>query len=341
MLFKTGADLTTYSFTEPVIRVLSDKAKGKSGIHRRNGPSQDADAKNRVIVFHKKKNERSGGDILGTKDLIAWRRFSGRSKSWRLCKRLKMTQGHLELLTSSTGRPVSFGWQFSTTNTPTSFVRGQGLHVNKQAKSQRTKKLAGVPTIKDLDEEYSPDWPLPRDRPPKHWRMHPQTPSQGAHDGLPKRFLRVNIDCKVVNIVAEVSLEKVTFTQRQPLWNHSTELQSGIFPEHLVVLDLVSNESHADVYLVQDPASSSKFYHAHAFLSEGLSGNGPTFMRRKMDRLRQSHDFYAETIQLHRKIIIMRTSSKADCSFRLKNTQREFPSLPGNGEQLFIRYYVP
>ena len=94
----------------------------------------------------------------------------------------------------------------------------------------------------------------------------------------------------------------------------------------------MSNENHADGYLLQDPDVSSKIYYAYAFLSGGLSENGSTFMRRKMDRLRRSHDFYAETVQFGRKIIVMNTNSKAEGTFRLKNTQQEFPSLPGTGE---------
>jgi hypothetical protein len=337
---KRGADLKSYSFTEPVVRVLTDKAKGKSGLHRKIRPSQNTGTKIRVVVFHKRKDKSNDADVLGTRNLSAWRKSSGRSKSWKTCRRLKLTRDYLELLTSSNGHPVSFGWQFSTANTPTSFVRSQGLHVNTQSKSRRTKTLSGVPTIKDLDEEYSPHWPLPRGPPHKHWRMRREIQSQGAPEGLPKRFLRLNITCEAVNIIAEASLEGARLTTRQSLPLHNEERQSNIVLKHLVFLDLVRNESHADVYLVQDPNNSSESYHAHAFLSEGLSGNGSTFMRRKVDRLRKSHDFHAETVQLGRKIIVMKTDSKADDTFHVKNTQREFPSLPGTGEQLFNKYCV-
>jgi hypothetical protein len=100
----------------------------------------------------------------------------------------------------------------------------------------------------------------------------------------------------------------------------------------LVVLGLLRNENHADVYMVQDPNNLSKCYHAHAFLSDGLSRNWPTFLRRKMDRLRRSNGFHAETVQLGRKIIAMKADSRADEDFQIKSMEREFPPLPGTGE---------
>ena len=331
---KRWADLTSYSFAEPVVRTLSDKVKGKSELDRITTPSQNAGTKNRVVVFHKRKDKSNDADVLGTRDLSTWKNSSGRSKSWRTCRRLKLTQDYLELLTNSNGHPVSFGWQFSTERTSISFVRGQGLYVNKQSKPRRIKTSSGVPINYDLDEEYGPHWPLLRDPPRKHWLMHQKIRSQSAPEGIPKRFLRLNIPCEAIKITTEASLEEVRLTTRQPLPLHIEERQSDIVVEHFVVLDLVRNENHADVYVIQDPNKSSKFYHAYAFLSEALSGNGSTFMRRKADRLRKSHGFYAETVQRGRKIIVMEIDSKGVNTFHVKNTQREFPPLPGTGEQL-------
>jgi hypothetical protein len=65
-----------------------------------------------------------------------------------------------------------------------------------------------------------------------------------------------------------------------------------------------------------------------------LSGNWPSFSRRKMDRLRRSNGFRAETVQLGRKIIVMEADSK-DKDFHVKSMQREFPLLPGTGEKPF------
>lgn len=331
---KRGTDLKSYSFTEPVIRVLKDKAKTKSGPQRKIRSSHNADTKDHVIVFHKRKDKSNDGDVLGTRNLDAWRRFSGRSKSWKTCRRLKLTQDYLELLTSSNGRPVSFGWQFSKTNTPTSFLRGQGLHVNKQSKPRRIKKLSVVPTIKDLDEEYSPHWPLPKGPQSENRCMREGTQSQDAPEGLPKRFLRFNINITgdVVNIIAETSLKEVTLVTSQSLPLHDKEHQSDVVLKRLVVLDLVRTEGLADLYLVQDPNNSFESYHAHAFLSDGLSKNGLMFMRRKADRLRKNKDFYAETVQLGRRIVVMKIDSKADDAFLVKNTQREFPPLAGTGK---------
>jgi hypothetical protein len=99
--------------------------------------------------------------------------------------------------------------------------------------------------------------------------------------------------------------------------------------EDLVVIRLLQNESHADVYLVQNRNPLSKF------LDDGLSGNWSTFSRFakeewKMDRLRRSNGFHAETVQLGRKIIVMEGDSK-DKYFHVKSMQREFPPLPRTG----------
>ena len=198
-----------------------------------------------------------------------------------------------------------------------SFIRGQGLHINKLSKPRRIKVPSGVSTIMDLDEENSQHWPLPEDLPQEHWPTCREIRSRFAPDKIPNGFLRLNITCKAVTVTVEAFLEGVRLPTRRSLPLHHKERQSGIVGYHLVVLDLVRNENHADVYLAQNPSDSSVSYHAHAFLSEGLSGNGSTYMRRKIDRLRKCHDFCAETIQLGRKIIIMKTASKAGDKFHV------------------------
>ena len=140
------------------------------------------------------------------------------------------------------------------------------------------------------------------------------------------------ISCETVNTTSEVFLDQIELTTHQLLLFDNKARPSATTHEELIILSLLHNESHADVYLVQDPNNLSKCYHAHAFLSDGLSGNWPTFVRRKMNRLRRSNGFYAETVQLGRKIIIMKADSKADEVFQIKSMEGEFPPLPGTGE---------
>ena len=223
---KKRADLTPYSFTEPVVRVLQSKTEGKLRPHYRSGSSRNADAKIRVNVFHKRQDKEIGADILGTRNLSIWRKSSGQSKSWKNCRRVKLRRDYLELLSGSNGRPVSFGWQFSVTNTPTSFARGQGLHANKQSRSRRSKKLRGVPAIENLDEEYTPE---SKDPPRQHWRIRQAIRSQGTPDGLPRRYLRLNITRDAVSIVAEKFLKRVRLTKVQPLRLCNAEQQTEFF----------------------------------------------------------------------------------------------------------------
>ena len=157
--FRTrSADLASYSFTEPVVRVRKDKIKEEPKSNCINKSSQKRATTRRMIVFHKRKDRVNDVDVIGTRDLSTWRKSSGRSKSWRAYKRFMLTWDYLELLMSSKGHPTSFGWRFSTANMPISFVRGQGLYVNKKSKSRKDRVRSGISTVKDLDEEYNPDW---------------------------------------------------------------------------------------------------------------------------------------------------------------------------------------
>jgi hypothetical protein len=325
-----NTDLASYSFTEPVVRV-SDIAKEESGLHHKIRPSQDAGTKAHFVVFHKREDKSNETDLIGTRCLNAWKKSAGRGKSWGNCRRLRVTRDNLELLTYRNNHPVSFGWRFSTIKMPSSFVRSHGMHANKQSKP-RKKRLS---TDKDLDEEYSRHWPLPIGFSLKRLRRRQEIQYRDVFKALPGRFIRLTISCETVNITSEVFLDQIELTMRQLRLFGNEARPSTTRLEDLVVLGLLCNESHADVYLVQDPNNLSKCYHAHAFLSGGLSGNWPTFLRRKMDRLRRSNGFYAETVQLGRKIIVMKADSKADKVFQIKSMEREFPPLPGTGESTF------
>jgi hypothetical protein len=120
------------------------------------------------------------------------KKFAGRGKPWGNCRRLKVTRDDLELLTYQNNHPVSFGWRFSTIKMPSSFVRSHGLHVNKQSKL-RKKRLSNIPTVKDMDEEYSRYWPLPIGFPLKRLHRRQEIQYRDAVKALPGRFIRLTI----------------------------------------------------------------------------------------------------------------------------------------------------
>src|SRR6266516_7118476 len=115
---KRGADLTSYSFTEPVVRVLGDKAKGKSGPHRKIRPSQNAGTKTRVVVFHKRKDKSNDADVLGTRNLSAWR-------TQQILENLQTAQTNTRLLGTAHQFKwaPSFVWMAILYNEHANFVR--------------------------------------------------------------------------------------------------------------------------------------------------------------------------------------------------------------------------
>ena len=323
---KKGAEPKPYSFAEPVVRVLSDKAKGKPGSYQQRKSKQEAGTQKHVVVFHKRKDKNDDADIVGTRNVSTWKKTSGRKKSWKTCKRLKVTQEYLELLTNSNGHPVSFGWQYSTMKTPTSFVRGQGLHVNKESKPRRMTKSSFVSAMRNLKNEYNAHWPLPSGSPYQHLPTDRGVQLQAEFGVLSERVLNSRSTPRTMNRIAEAPLMETWPTPCQSLFFRNKDRQIGLPFQKLVFLDFVRKDGLADIYLVQDANNSSNSYHAHAFMNKPPLKNGPTFVRRKMDRLRKNHDFHGETEQLGTKIIIMKIDAK------LKITQQEFPSLPGTGK---------
>jgi hypothetical protein len=218
-------------------------------------------------------------------------------------------------------RSVSFGWRFSSTVTPSLFVRSHGICVNSEPTQKR---LSTARTSRYLAVDQDRDVSLPRGRPVFGWAKR-----QGREYRAELGFLRLTINRENVSLTREAYLSEIDLSKSDAPGNERLWEVSEI--SCLPVLRLLRNESHADVYLIQNPNNSFKLYHAHAFLNNGLSGNWSTFAKRKMKHLRGSLDFLTETIQRGRVIIIMKAGSNAD-EFHLKNTQKEFPLLPGIGE---------
>jgi hypothetical protein len=321
---KSKKRLPSCSFTEPVIRVLSNPTAKGSAPHERAQHGKAANTNSNFRIFHKREKNRNNADIIGKRALTAWKRSSGRSKCWAVCRRLKLSREDLELLIQSKTCLVSLGWQFSGVISPAIFVRSQGVSVYEQSE-KKTKGLSRGKGFDLLDDGYEAEWPLPRDTTSKgrKWRQEMEHPG-----GSEVAFLRLRFDHGHVCMTQEAFPGKIILTTPP----ESTKDPSATILAGLVIIRLLRNESHADVYLVQNPSDPSKFYHAHAFLTD-MSGNWSMFSKRKMDRLRKSQGFYAETVQHGRKIIVMDIDLKADKEFCMKN--REFPSLLGTGKTLF------
>jgi hypothetical protein len=318
--------LLSCSLTEPVIRVLSNPTAKASAPHEKAQHGKAANTNPNFRIFHKREKNRNNADIIGTRALTTWKKSSGRSKSWAVCRRLKLSREDLELLIQSKTCPVSLGWRFSSVISPAIFVRSQGVRVYEQLE-KKTKGLSRGKGFDDLEDECGAEWPLPRGTAFKGRKWRQEIEHRGGGEVA---FLRLTFDHGHVSMTHEAFLEEIILSTP----SESTKYPGATILADLVVIRLLRNESHADVYLVQNPSNPSRFYHAHAFLTD-VSGNWSTFSKRKMDRLRKSQGFYAETVQHGREIIIMDIDLKADKEFCMKNMLREFPPLPGIGKTLF------
>lgn len=325
-------DVKSYRFTEPVVRVAGQKAKVKSAPRGTTKLCQTPDPPRRITVFHKRKDKNEDSDVVGTRNVKAWKTSSGRSKSWKSCKRFKITQDYLELPISCNGHPVSFGWQFSTFKTPASFVKGRHVHVNKEPKSNRTKNSTANSAIKGLPEDDLWGFPFPRRGLQNGQAVHRQLGRKTAPSEMSKKFVRLFLGSNTLTIAEEESPTLISLAISTCRAEKSAEQQSDVHHQHFVVVDMVRNENQADIYAVQDLDYPSIVYHAHVFLSKGFGNNWSKYRQRKIDRMRCSKDFHAETVQSGKQILVMRVDPEAERGFQIHNTQKEFPPLPRIGK---------
>jgi hypothetical protein len=315
------------SLAERVIQVPSNSVL-KASVPQNKAQHDDAPT---ASVNFLKRGKNKNFNIIGIRTLTTWKISSGRKKSWSVCRRLKLSLEDLKLLTQSKNRPTSLGWHFSRMTSPKIVVRNQGVRIYEQSK-RKTRKLTRGKILDDLEDTHEEMQPLLRDPAPggSQWLQETKQPTEGHYT-----FFRLRFDHGHVSMTHEAFLEDIT------LYKYPTICILAV----LVVIRLLRNESHADVYLAQNPEAPKRIYHAHAFLAD-VSGNWSTFSKRKMNRLRKSQGFYAETVQHGKKIIVMDAGFKADQvkagqEFCMKNVQREFPPLPGTGKKpstLYIFY---
>jgi len=318
------------SITAPFIQV-SDEAVVKESLQETKTEFiQKPGTTTPFFVFHKREHKKDGADIIGKRGFRAWKASTGRNKSWANCRRHTLAHNDLEHLRRSKLPANAFGWRFSRILMPSSLVRGHGTLVTKQS-APKMKRVSNVRPFQDLNSEYSPEWVLPGDLPYRKLNRRQETEYRGGVN-----FLRLTVGRETVGITTEAFLENVSLSTTQVKALDNKIYTRFTTVEDLVVIDLVRNESHADVYLVQDLNNLRNFYHAHAFLNQnhGLTGNWHTFSKRKMDRLRKSNGFHAETVQHGRKILVMEANPKVERELHVKNMQWEFPPLPSTGKSI-------
>ena len=357
------------SFTEPILRVCKPRAKGNAKPDTNNqapsGSNQNGPQVPQIKLFYKQKAKGTDTDIIGPDKMHEWKKSAaGRHKTWKACRRLKISGTYLEQLANLHGERVAFGWQFSTTSMPSAFLRGLGKHVNAEPpRSRASKRSAASVNMKFIEDLYDRRWPLPKGRPgrsPEQLRSVPRARNYRASTyRCPAKFSRLVFSSRGFSLEQEESLAGTTFTARLPLPQDGdgNGNNDGVFghdvPLDFVLRDLVRNDNYADVYTaVQDLAEPTKPYHAHVFLSEGLSEKDSRRKRDKMKRMRASRDFHAETTlttltansstgdEAHLEIIVMRSNdddSAASDVFRLHNTAKDFPALPGTGKISLFR----
>jgi hypothetical protein len=198
-----------------------------------------------LTVFHKLEKKSYGTDVIGTRGLSTWKKSSGRSKSWANCRRLKIARDDLELLIRSKSRPVAFGWPFSTIITPLSFVRSHGMLFNRQSETKQ-KGLSRAQPFKDLEQKYDPEWPHPRGHSFKAIARR-----QEIVFPVGVRFFRLTINRGILSLAIEAFPGEISLSTSQSKVVGNENHRSANMLEDLVVVHLLQNESHADVYLVQ------------------------------------------------------------------------------------------
>jgi hypothetical protein len=339
-------DSASHSSTTTVIGLSSTTTTIEPGTHRphQNSLSSQNSTTNLplpIIQNHTKKANNKSTDAIGPKTVTIWKKSSGRDKSWANCRRARLSPGDLELLISS----ITFGWRFSKVIAPAVFVRSQGFGVNRDTE-KRQKGAGRVRRSGDIEEatEYWRRWPLPSGMPFKIQRRV-QVHAMGEDEfrrkskGCGGGFCRMRIHEGGLRIKPRFNLDDIILPAQSQLGNDRKQYPLASTSEHFVILRLLRNDSHADVYLLQNSSNKSKAYVAHAFVNEGTTRNWAAFARRKMDRLRRKHAFYGETGQGGRKIIVMvdedGREANAHKKFHIENYQQEFPALPGTGKHLF------
>jgi hypothetical protein len=341
---KDGA-LASSSATKAVAKAPNSSSKTAKAPPTPTSATQETEEKPTIAILpRRQKKSNKNTDKVGPSALTLWKKSSGRSKTWTNSKRTKLTLGDLELLVQSKTTPVAFGWNFSMLTVPATFLRSQGIRSNEQpeAKKKRTSNMRAK-ACDDLDSEYESNWPLPRGYPSRRPTRVPEPVSkrmEGYH-------LRLTISHGGVLVNQEEFLKTVTLSTPPKVSAGSTNNPEKVRSDQVeafIVVKLLYNESHADVYLVRKANNSMACYHAHQFVSgEGFSGNWATFSKRKMNRLRGSKRFYGECIQDGRKILVMEVEKKdpivAETGFNIKNMVKEFPTLPGVGMHTFFPFF--
>jgi hypothetical protein len=108
-----------------------------------------------------------------------------------------------------------------------------------------------------------------------------------------------------------------------------------VIGNRFIIHKFLTEESHAEVYLVKDSllVREEETYHAHVFLSgllpDGVRSNWPNFVKRSIDRMRKR--CIAETKFAGRTCLIIVAGIRQN-QFNRGKFSVQFPSLPKPGK---------
>jgi hypothetical protein len=271
----------------------------------------------------------SADNMPGRKQLHVWKCSAGRSKSWRRFARLTTQASDQQVSRKWIRRkPVSIAHNFSSLLVwfPSALLRSQAtrrlLHIKRFPYGQLPEKRSREKGVECVDYAYEHDQGLPQS-------LDEDTVSKGQAE-----HSNDNGDSEDGSVLGNVFIR---FTWKdKALINGVGELdrflRTGLaFCSGWRIDGFIRNDNHADVYSVHnDKVCSSKSQHgarfeAHVFLDE-YHGNSQVFANRQKMRMRRSGKCSDSFWYNGRHIFVNRVHEQV-VSFKLGNTEKEFPSL--------------
>jgi hypothetical protein len=261
----------------------------------------------------------------GHRLLEKWKRTSGRSKTWRRCQRAKASQQSPCLKATS---PANFGGcQFFVSPL---WIPSTLLRIEQKVPPLRVKRLARSPKAKEKCIWRDTQVMDGRNQVKDSWVTHnfPQreySPEKGSDQWA------------AVQSHTKPSAVFIRFTWKDMILVKGSGVLDRFFPTGLVlhscwrVEHFLRNDPHADVYRASNIQQRSRLcLEAHIFLDE-YHFNCKTFAKRHKHRLEQSGNCAAKFWYQGRHILVMTVPVHFEC-FKLKNNEKEYPSLKNQGK---------
>ena len=269
-------------------------------------------------------------DVQGQKRLNAWRCSAGRHKSWRRCpKVLAVTAAQQRLISVQLRKLDGISFK-SPLWIPQAFQqyqyedkRGRGDKLTRLRQQKRVPKKGNWKEDYDLGVHDEPTNAMR-----SHNVGHHDTRSIGQHD-LSQQS--VEPGKAFIRLIWEKE------TRANPIGQLGRFLVTGLLLfGRWRILQFLRNDSHADVYSVEDMHFRGSRRHtsaqleAHYFMSQ-CSGNWRTAAKRKQNRLLRSERFQANFSYGDRCMVILKVNQMTEI-FDLRQRIDEFPVLGGRKE---------